>query len=136
VAPGHQQGQRQLGLLAARQQRRVLVHLVAGQPERAQQAPPHLLGLAGGGLGHVLQQRPPGRDALVLLGVVPDGDLVAEVHDPGVGDRLAGQDAQQRRLTGAVEAQHQQPLASAHVERHVLEHGRAVAVRLGQARHR
>ena len=54
---------------------------------------------------------------VVLLRVVADGDVVAEVERAEVGLGLAGEDAQQARLAGAVEPEHEQPLAAAEVER-------------------
>jgi hypothetical protein len=73
VPPGEQLGQRQLGLLPAGQRRGVLMRLVAGQAEHAEQGT-HLAfaQLVGGRHGHVVDQTEPGADPLVLLGVVPD----------------------------------------------------------------
>ena len=55
-----------------------------------------------------------------------------ELERAPIGRRLPGEDPQQGRLAGAVEAEHEQALAAAEVERHVGEDVRS-AVRLGQA---
>ena len=69
----------------------------------------------------------------MLLGVVAGGDVVAPRDRAAVGLRLAGEDPQQARLAGPVEAEHEQPLAAPEVERDVGE-DRRPAVRLGAAR--
>ena len=72
-----------------------------------------------------------GAQVVVLLGVVAGVHLVAELEVAEVGLGLAGEDAQQARLAGAVEAEHEQALAAAEVEADVLEHRRP-AVGLAQ----
>ena len=146
VAAGHQLGQHQLGLLAARERAGRAEHDVAAQPEHAQQAAQ--LGVADGGVvAHLLDQRPAGVDQVVLLGVVAGVDLVAVVHRAQVGLGHPGQDPQQRGLARAVEAHDQQALAPLdregdrveHVDRPVgagqvvdLEHGAPGGGRLGE----
>ena len=71
----------------------------------------------------VVEQRGTRVEVVVLLRVVARRHLVAELEVTEVGLRLTGQDAQQARLAGPVEAEHQQPLATAEIERDVLEHG-------------
>src|SRR5437868_3995848 len=66
-----------------------------------------------------------GHDAFVLLGVVARGDVESEGDLPAVGGGLAGEYSQQARLAGAVEPQHQQPLAALDGEADVLEHRRS-----------
>ena len=92
---------------------------------------------AGRHLGaDVVEQRRRRPQVVVLLGVVADVDVVAERRTcPRSAVGLAGEDAQQARLAGAVEAEHEQPLAAAEVEGDVLEHRRA-AVRLATGRAR
>ena len=72
-----------------------------------------------------------GAQVVVLLGVVPDRDVVPVVEETEIGGGLAGEDAQQAGLAGAVEAEHEQALAAAEVEVDVLEHRRS-AVALAQ----
>ena len=82
------------------------------------------LGQEVGLLAHVVEQGAVGVDALVLLGVVARRRRRGRSCTvAGVGVGLAGQDAQQARLAGAVEPQHEQALAPADVEADVLEHG-------------
>jgi hypothetical protein len=70
-------------------------------------------------------------DALVLLGVVARLHGVTPPDLAGVGLGLCGEDAEQRRLAGPVQAHDEQSLTAPDVERHVFEHLR-VAERLGQ----
>ena len=79
---------------------------------------PAALGVGDGGLlAHVLDAATAlGLEPVVLLGVVAGDDAVAEADRAGVGLGLAGQDAQQGGLAGAVEPHDQQALAAADVE--------------------
>ena len=113
--------ERELGLLAAREGAGVLEHLVAGEPEHAQQVAQRAV--AGARLlAHVVEQRASVDDALVLLRVVPHRHVGAELDLTDVGGELTGEDLQQRGLARAVEAHHEEALAASDVEAHVAEH--------------
>ena len=60
----------------------------------------------GCGLGHVLADRPSVVEGFVFLGVVAEFEAVSGHDAPRVGFLDAGQEAQQRRLTGTVQAKH------------------------------
>ena len=68
-----------------------------------------------------VEQRLVGAQVVVLLGVVAGMHVVAELEVAEVGLGLAGEDPQQAGLAGAVEPEHEQPLATAEVEVDVLE---------------
>ena len=121
MAAGDELRQRELRLLAARERAGVLEHLVAAQPEHAEQVAQRAVA-RGRRLAHVLEQRAPGDDALVLLRVVADRHVRAELDLAEVGAELVGQHLEQRGLARAVEAHDEQPLAAADVEVHVGEH--------------
>ena len=67
----------------------------------------------------------------MLLGVVAGRHVVPELERSTVGRRLPSENPQQRRLAGAVQPEHQQPLAATEVERDVGEDVRS-AIGLGQ----
>jgi len=79
----------------------------------------------------VVDNRPTGDDAFVLLRVIPDRH--ADAGAPGARRRLAqaGQEAQEAGLAGPVKAHHEKPLAALDRESDILEHRWAV-VGLGQ----
>ena len=125
VATDHQHRQRQLGLLAARQGAALLVDLLAAEAHHAEHAAKLRLGqddIVGNRGADVVEQRGIALQVVVLLRVVADVDVVAEAEDTGIGRGLAGEDAQQAGLAGAVEPQHQQTIATTDVERDVFEH--------------
>ena len=73
----------------------------------------------------VVEQRRVGLQVVVLLRVVADVDVVTEVELAEVRVGLAREDSQQAGLAGTVQAEHEQPIAAADIERDVLEHRRA-----------
>src|SRR5258706_119376 len=76
---------------------------VADQAEHTQQRAQHRL-FCVRVLAHVAEHRGSGPDALVLLRVVAKCHAVAEPEQARVGFALAGEDAQQAGLAGAVQA--------------------------------
>jgi hypothetical protein len=84
--------------------------------------------------GHLLEEARLDRDAVhQLLDLVGLRDHVV-VEDPGdsaVGDQQRGEDADQRRLTRPVLAEHGDRLATAHREAHLVERG-DMSVRRGR----
>src|SRR5436190_2701504 len=80
----------------------------------------------------MVEDRRASPDALVLLGVIASRDVDAEAHLSRIGFGLAGEDAEEAGLAGAVETEDEEPLASLDGELETLEHV-VVAVGLGQA---
>ena len=94
VGPGTDQGrQGQPGLLATGEHPGRLVHVVAGEQERAEDPAQFGVRLVASGAAHVLQYRAVHLQRLVLLGVVPEAQPVSRYHRAGVRLQQAGDDA-------------------------------------------
>ena len=125
VTAGDELREGELRLLSTREGAGVLERLVAGEAEHPEQAAQLDVGRERV-VAHVVEQGASRHDAFVLLRVVTQRHAEAELDRAGVGGGLAGEDAQQARLAGAVEPEHQQALAPLERERHVLEDRRPV----------
>ena len=110
VTTGDELREGELRLLAARQSAGVLERNVARQAERTEYAAPFGLGRERA-VAQMIDYLRACDDSFVFLCVVADRDAGTEHHIAGVVRLEPGENAQERRLAGAVEAEHEHALA-------------------------
>src|SRR5207248_9920923 len=126
-------GQRHPGALPAGEHGDALVHVVAGEEKRAEDAPHPALRLRWNEVRDFLEHRAIEAQVLgVVLREVPELDVVSELHLSAIGRDLSGEELEQRRLALSVETDHRDAVTPEDARRDLAVDGLA-SVGLGEA---